>query len=109
MRLWALALTITSVAVIVPPSAVAEARLDPVAALRRQLASGNGVTFSNVLVSTSWDGEPLTFRRSGAHELADGEVIASELLDLKDGKDRERLIVFPGGRQRPRAQCPCGT
>ncbi|MFI6732643.1 hypothetical protein ACIBI9_06910 [Nonomuraea sp. NPDC050451] len=83
MRLWALALTITSVAMIVPPSAVAEARLDPVAALRRQLASGNGVearldpvaalrrqlasgngvTFSNVLVSTSWDGEPLTFRR----------------------------------------------
>ncbi|MEV1176800.1 hypothetical protein [Nonomuraea sp. NPDC049784] len=95
MRLWALIVTITSVAMVVPSSAVAEARLNPVAALRRQLASGNGVTFSNVLVSTSWDGEPLTFRRSGVHELAHGEVIASEILDLKNGKDPERLIVFP--------------
>ncbi|WP_433434832.1 hypothetical protein [Nonomuraea sp. CA-141351] len=95
MRLWALALTITSVAVVVPPSAPAEIRLDPVAALRRQLASGNGVTFSNVTISTSWDGEPLTLRRSGVHELARGEVIASEILDLKDGKDPERFIVFP--------------
>lgn len=95
MRLWALALTITSVAVIVPPSAPAEIRLNPVAALRRQLASGNGVEFTNVTISTSWDGEPLTFRRSGVHELARGEVIASEILDPKDGKDPERFIVFP--------------
>ncbi|MEV6035857.1 hypothetical protein AB0L65_32190 [Nonomuraea sp. NPDC052116] len=95
MRLWALALTITSVAVIVPPSAVAEARLNPVAALRHQLASGNGVTFSHVTVSTSWDGESRTFRRSGVHELAHGEVIASQILDPGDGKDPERFLVFP--------------
>ncbi|MFI7134972.1 hypothetical protein ACIBQ1_55565 [Nonomuraea sp. NPDC050153] len=95
MRLWSLALTIASVAVIVPPSGVAEARLDPVAALRRQLASGKTVTFSNATVFKAWDGEPRTFRQSGVHELAHGEVIASELLDLKDGKDPERFIVFP--------------
>ncbi|SEG99486.1 hypothetical protein SAMN05444920_11382 [Nonomuraea solani] len=95
MRLWALALTITSVALVVPPSAVAETRLDPVAALRRQLASGNAVTFSNVTVFKSWDGEPRTFRRSGVHELARGEVIASEFLEPKDGKDPERFIIFP--------------
>lgn len=95
MRLWALALTIMSVAVIVPPSAVAGARLDPVAALRRQLASGNGVTFSNVTVFKSWDGEPTTSRLSGVHELAHGEVIASEFLDPKDGRNPERFIVFP--------------
>jgi hypothetical protein len=93
MRLWALALTIATVAVIVPPSAVA--RLDPVAALRRQLASGNGVTYASVLVSTFWDGEPVTFRSSGVHELAHGEVIATEILDLKDGHDGEHFLVFP--------------
>ncbi|MEV0383037.1 hypothetical protein [Nonomuraea sp. NPDC050643] len=95
MRLWAPALTIALVAAIVPPSAPAEVRLDPVAALRLQLESGNGVTFSHVTVFKSWDGEPRTSRRSGVHELARGEVIASEILDPEDGEDPERFIVFP--------------
>ncbi|MEV4113026.1 hypothetical protein [Nonomuraea sp. NPDC049695] len=95
MRLWALALTITLVAAIVPPSAPAEARLDPVAALRVQLESGNGVTFSSVTIFTAWDGKPRTTRRSGVHELAHGGIIASELLDPEDGKDPEHFIIFP--------------
>lgn len=96
MRLWVLALTITSVTSIVPLPAGA-APLDPVIALRRQLASGNGVTFSQVLVSRS-EGKPLTFRQSGIHELAQGKVVASDILRPKDfmfGKFRQRLILFP--------------
>ncbi|MEV1169919.1 hypothetical protein [Nonomuraea sp. NPDC049784] len=97
MRQWALALSITSVISIMPLPAAAAARLDPVAALRRQLTSGDGVTFSNVLVSRS-AGKPLTLRQSGIHELDQGKVVASDILRPKDftfGKFRQRLILFP--------------
>ncbi|MET9240474.1 hypothetical protein [Nonomuraea sp. NPDC003709] len=96
MRLWALALTITSVTSVVTSPAAA-AGPDPVAALRRQLAGGNGVTFSDVLVARS-EGKPRTFRESGVHELGRGKIVASEILRPKDfmfGKYRQRLILFP--------------
>ncbi|MFI7132781.1 hypothetical protein ACIBQ1_44380 [Nonomuraea sp. NPDC050153] len=99
MTLWALALTIASVPAVVLPSppAAAAAQLDPVTALRRRLTSDDGVTFSNVMVSRS-GGKPMTFRESGVHELAQGKIVASEIVRPKDfmfGKYRQRLILFP--------------
>lgn len=94
MRLWVLALTITCVAAVVPPSAPAETRLDPVAALRVQLASGTGVTATRVTIFTEPGEKPNTYRDSGVHRLANGEVVASETLNRTDGTYWIRRIDF---------------
>ncbi|WP_043640085.1 hypothetical protein [Nonomuraea candida] len=94
MRLWAPALTIVSLALVVPPPA--ETRLDPVAALRVQLESGDGVAFTSVTSTRVPERDkPMISRRSGVHELAHGKVVASDYREDQDGTDPERTMAFP--------------